>query len=372
VGDSVGGSHISTITLIQALDKELYKPIIVLHELGPLSEFLRNKGMDFVLLPLHAYAGSNPSIFSIIKNALTSKAAILCFCSQHKITLVHGNDLRINLTWSLALFATQIKFVWHQRSIPKSASILWRLVPFIASHVISISKAVGQYFNANKNSCSSVIINPVTIQYCHPFRKNEFRIALLNELSIPDNSIVLCFVGRLVPWKKADIFINAFSKIFEKNKQHSLYGILVGADQGGLRADLEQSAVDLGVRDRLFFLGFKENIDMYIGGSDMLVAPSYPEPFGRTLVEAMLLQTPVVASNGAGHREIIESDINGLLVTPDDIEEFVTAIHTLMFDENCRRRITQNAKEIALKRFSVDAHVAEVEKIYRRVLSKNK
>ena len=123
VGDSLGGSHKSSLILINHLDKKKYNPIIVLHERGLLSSYFEKNKIKYIFFPLKKLAGSDPNpiktIYQILKNFLN----IQKFLKKNKINIVHTNDLRCNLSWSLPskLFANH---VWHQRTI-LSKSFFW-------------------------------------------------------------------------------------------------------------------------------------------------------------------------------------------------------------------------------------------------------
>ena len=138
VGDSLGGSHKSTLLLIEFLETKNIESIVVLHQrYEPLARLLEEKEITFFLLPTSKLAGSDPSITNIVFNVMRNLIPFSFFLLKHRINIVHGNDLRINLSWSLPSFITFRKFVWHQRTV-LSKSMFWSFIRFLSFHCIAI------------------------------------------------------------------------------------------------------------------------------------------------------------------------------------------------------------------------------------------
>ena len=144
VGDSIGGSHISTLTLYSSLVDSNISALIVLHEdNGPLSQYLRNKKISFSVLKSSRLAGETPGKLSIFIGILTNFIRFCRFIKAHEIDIVHGNDLRVNLSWSLPAKAVARGFVWHQRTL-LSTSKFWLLIRYLCDYFVAISDVVMQ------------------------------------------------------------------------------------------------------------------------------------------------------------------------------------------------------------------------------------
>ena len=96
----------------------------------------------------------------------------------------------------------------------------------------------------------------------------------------------------------------------------------------------------------------------------MLVAPAVNEGFGRTLVEAILCGTPVIAADHGGHREIITHAKIGILVPADDAEAFAEAVSRLLNTPSDGCVVADEARSSAAARYSVTAHVEQIQSIY--------
>ena len=123
---------------------------------------------------------------------------------------------------------------------------------------------------------------------------------------------------------------------------------------------------DLTTQCRL--MGPRFPIEPWMMGLDVLVAPAVGEPLGRTLVEAMLCGTPVVAADDGGNREIIRHGETGFLVQPDNPDAFAVAVADLLENPRLANAVAAAAKEEALREFSVEAHVEKVQAVYDAVL----
>src|SRR3546814_3790384 len=100
-------------------------------------------------------------------------------------------------------------------------------------------------------------------------------------------------------------------------------------------------------------MGFRHPSEPWMAACDALLVTAVDEPFGRTLIEAMLLETPVIAANSGGNPEAIEDGENGLIVPPDDPESLADAALALIDDPARAKRIAVPAHVQALSRFEI-------------------
>ena len=142
-----------------------------------------------------------------------------------------------------------------------------------------------------------------------------------------------------------------------------------GQDEEGLVSELHDLALSEGIEKQVYFAGFRNPIERWIRGMDVLMATSEWEGFGRTLVEAMTVGTPVVASRVAGHMEIIDHEHTGLLVSPGDADAFAAAAHRILTEPALAVTLTEAGRACALERYAVERHVQRVTPVYDSLLS---
>jgi glycosyltransferase involved in cell wall biosynthesis len=116
-------------------------------------------------------------------------------------------------------------------------------------------------------------------------------------------------------------------------------------------------------------MGIKTPIEPYIQGSDLLVATAEAEGHGRTLIEAMMLRTPVVATADGGHLEIVQNGVDGWLVPVGDIDAMADAVMAVMQTPVEVEKRLDAAEQKVKQNFTLEAHVASIMKIYEGCLS---
>ena len=117
----------------------------------------------------------------------------------------------------------------------------------------------------------------------------------------------------------------------------------------------------------MFFAGFRHPIEKWISGMDLLMATAERDSFGRTLIEAMTVGTPVIAARAGGHADIIEHGRTGLLVPPNDPDAFAATALRLLADTAFSRKLVEEARACARARYSARSHALRVMSIYDRL-----
>jgi D-inositol-3-phosphate glycosyltransferase len=178
-----------------------------------------------------------------------------------------------------------------------------------------------------------------------------------------DGTPLLLWVGRLQPWKGVDVALRALREIPQA------YLMIVG--DGETRADLERLAQELGLAERVRFLGAlpRERLPSIYAAADLLLATSFAsETFGIGLVEAQACGLPVVASRFGGFPEVIDEGRTGLLVPPRDPTALAAAVRTLLNDPERRRAMADAAPGWAAQ-FSWSAVADRVEAAYHAAVN---
>jgi glycosyltransferase involved in cell wall biosynthesis len=165
-------------------------------------------------------------------------------------------------------------------------------------------------------------------------------------------------VGRLTPWK-------GFKGVIDAIAGEQSWNLTIVGD-GPMRQELESYAKSKGVGERVHFTGLlpREELHWWLKVADVFVLNSTYEGLPHVLVEAMSLETPVVASDIPGNREVVEHDKNGILVSPHDSEELYNAIvSTLGIMEKTKRRV-ESAK-VRADEFSVEQTISGLAQILK-------
>lgn len=137
-----------------------------------------------------------------------------------------------------------------------------------------------------------------------------------------------------------------------------------GPDQAAARAVVRE----LGLGERVLFLGERDALPELLAPADVFVLASSEESFGLSALEAMACGTPVVATRVGGVSEVVDDGVSGLLAAPDDLEGFAARLKELLFDRNRAVAMGAAARVVAETRFARGAVVAQYEALYRRLV----
>jgi glycosyltransferase involved in cell wall biosynthesis len=162
------------------------------------------------------------------------------------------------------------------------------------------------------------------------------------------NRYILC-VAELQEYKAIDVLLHAAVPLLTSDPSLTL----VLAGDGPLRADLESLASRLGVRRQTMFLGTQgaPEIARLLRGCEAMVLPSRMEPFGIALIEAMACKAPVVATKIGGIPEIVEHEMSGILVEPENPEALTAGLRRVLTDHDLRKKIVNNGYSRVQQRF---------------------
>jgi glycosyltransferase involved in cell wall biosynthesis len=176
------------------------------------------------------------------------------------------------------------------------------------------------------------------------------------------NKPLLLYVGRLMPWKGVDVAIRALASIPA--------AALLIAGAGQERENLERLVAELGLQERVYFLGPLDRaaLPRLYSSVDLLLATSFAsETFGIGPVEAQACGLPVVASRWGGFPEVVDDGRTGVIVPPRDSGALAHAINDLLHD-NARRAAMAAAGPAWAAQFAWPAVVDRIEAVYESVL----
>ncbi|MFP5341767.1 MAG: glycosyltransferase [Candidatus Limnocylindria bacterium] len=180
------------------------------------------------------------------------------------------------------------------------------------------------------------------------------------EYGMEPGSQVVGVVARLEPEKGHPTLIEAWPQVLRAVPD--AYLLIVG--EGSRREALEAQARDLRIAHRVIFTGRRDDVPAVTAALDVAVLPSYREAQGLSILEAMALSRPVVASNAGGIPEMIEDGVTGLLVPPHDADALASAITRLLRDHPYADTIGRAGHDMVHDRFCIQLMVNAVQTIY--------
>ncbi|HEY7160935.1 MAG TPA: glycosyltransferase family 4 protein, partial [Acidobacteriota bacterium] len=192
--------------------------------------------------------------------------------------------------------------------------------------------------------------------------------------AVMNHDPVILWMGRLQRWKGAHVFIKAAGIIHKEYPEVQFK--VVGGALFGIEPDYEKELHDLAqsfhLENVLTFTGHQSSVDTFIQSADIVVHSSIrPEPFGLVILEAMNAGKPVIASNEGGPLEIVQHEVTGLLIPPNDPEKLAAAIMNLSADASLRTRMGQAAQERVKKYFNPAKMIRALESLYSELTAEN-
>lgn len=369
VGDTVGGSHISAMALIRGLDRERFEPVVMLHVDGPLGAVLREQNIPYTVCS-EVSVICRDSIGKELSNMVRAAVPVCRLLRRLGVAVVHTNDQRMHLTWGLGARLAGCRFVWHQRTGDDSRrnAVYSRL----AHKVLTISDYCKSIMPRGMRSRAEVLYNPFEVEDA-PRARNLARTRLVAELAPSlagggEEVAIVGFVGNLQDQKRPLVFLEVAQRIAAIHAGPVLFPMF-GEKRPDALARVRDRISALGLEDRVILMGQRVPITPWISGCDVIVAPAINEGFGRVLVEAMMVGTPVVASDHSGHREIIKSGQTGFLAQAENPEDMARYVRKLLSDVGLSAAITGAAHKDVCRRFSAEVHVERMAQIYPDLVS---
>ncbi len=369
-----GGSHLSSLKLAAALaGHDRYRPIVGIHrDGGPLVRLIHELGLEYELLPapeilqpVGAVGTRLHGAGDVARYLASALPRMTGYLRRRGIDLVHTNDGRIHVRWAVAAALARTPLIWHHRSDPDAQGVNL-LAPLLADRIVAVSEfARPRKPIASIESRFRVVRSPFEVP--PPVDAAEARAALVREVGCDPRTRFVGIVGTLVERKRPVDLVEAIAHLKAAAPDLPVMGLAYGTPREGgppLDEAMLRRAAELGVSDRIRLMGFRRPIERHIAALDVLAVPAMNEPFGRTLVEAMLLGTVVVAYRHGGNPEAIEDGRTGYLIDPGRPESFVSPILRLLRHEDERARMAEAAKRHALHAFSGDRHVKEIVSVY--------
>lgn len=201
-----------------------------------------------------------------------------------------------------------------------------------------------------------VIYNGVDIQSFHPRLREVHRAPARAELGIPSGAMTYLFVGG--GFERKGVF--RLLPAFQRGADTRAHLVVVGEDKAEARA--KTLARDLGIGNRVHFLGGRDDVRPWYGAADVFVLPSLYDPFPNAALEAMACGLPVIVTFQCGTAELISEGANGMVCNA--LDEALLADFLARLDPARAREMGVRARETAAQ-FGLEAMVQKLVTLYR-------
>jgi glycosyltransferase involved in cell wall biosynthesis len=239
-------------------------------------------------------------------------------------------------------------------------------------HFIYISRAIAEdcMTQGIPPAKGKVVHNAVDLhEFLQPYDVTSVR----NEFGWSSAEHLVGVVGRLDWWKGHEYFLKAIAQASQQNPH--LRGLIIGQPETSLHnqlyfQELQALTLSLGLKDKVVFTGFREDVPRLMAALDVVVLSSAePEPFGRVVIEGMAAAKPVVATAAGGVLDIITDRIDGLLVPGKDAPALARAILWLLSNKEQAEQMGRAARQRVTEKFTVPYQVGVIQKVYDTILN---
>lgn len=351
-GDLWAGAEVLTFNLLRELQQkqELQIHAIILNP-GRLADELKSKGIN-----VHVINEQNMSFLKLLYH-------VFLILKKHKITIVHSHRYKENLLATLA-------------SIPLPTISKITTIHGVAEAIPNAKNGFNLKSNINffllryffhksicvSNDCMNFLLS-------HKKLKTQSACVIHNGITIPTpidcNSVdqtedfSIGTACRLVPIKNIEFLLDVAVLL----KGAGIKIIIAG--DGPLKTLLEARSLKLGVSDIVQFAGQVDAMEMFYNSIDVYLNTSLHEGIPMSILEAMSLRLPVVATNVGGISEIIEHEKTGFLVTLGDVKSFARYCLLLRNDRKLLHKMANNAKLKISEQFSINSCAEKYVNLYK-------
>ena len=357
---NVGGAEELILGMTRQLPAVGVEPgVVAISRRGPIAEEIARAGVSVHDLPGQP-GPRDPAAF----------ARLVRLLRRERPDVVHTFLLNATLYGRLAAIIARIPVVLAaEQNVYRDKR--WRharfeqLLAAATFRVVACCRTVGDYYARQvgvPRRKIAVVYNAVRFG---PEPTGADRTAARTALGLPGHALVLGTLGRLTEQKGHSVLLRAAADLARRFPQLAL----IVAGEGPLRSRLETEAEQLGIGDRVRFLGLRRDRATLFAAMDAFVLPSRWEGLSLALVEAMGVARPVVATSVGGNPEVVDDGRTGLLVAPNDPTALVGAIETLLADAELARELGAAAAREARARFSIEQHVEQLGALYRQGLT---
>ena len=288
---------------------------------------------------------------------------LLRVLEEKQIDLIHANSLAAGLIGGIAAKLYGIPIVMHKR-YATAYGVLDRICEALLDRVILVSEATRWTFAPHSKQV--LIYNGVELSSLQPSPQTE---TLRADLNLDPDALLIGIVTRITPEKGIHTLIEATAKL---KTSRNIQLLVVGGPYFPKDAEyidsLKARAKNLGIADRVIFTGFLDDTEAILSLLDVvLLASTIPEACPRTIIEAMAVGVPVIATPLGGSKELVTPE-TGILVPAEDADAFAEAITQLTEDAEGRKRMGKACRLRAEHLFCATQNARLTEDLYLDLL----
>jgi len=370
---NVGGPALHATLLTERLDPERYESRLVTGREDPGEGSylaLRGRPVDgLIVVPdLRPGLGGAREVRALIR--------LVGLMARMRPHIVHTHTAKAGALGRLAAFLTRVPVSVHTYHghvfrgyfSPARTRVFLRIERALArrtDRLVAVSETVrAELLDLGVGRPEQFVVVPPGLELGRFLESDRMRGQLRAELGLAPSVPLVGIVARLVPIKAHEVFLRAAARLVRRVPESRF----VVAGDGERRKELEGLAGQLGVGDRVHFLGWRPDLERVYADLDLVALTSRNEGLPVALVEAMAAARPVVAMRVGGVPDLVEDGVTGCLVPPGNAERLADAMQGLLGDPERRQVMGAAARKRVVPTYEAQRLVADTDRLYAAVL----
>lgn len=359
-GVGLAGGQYSLIENLRLLDAGRVMPLVSSPPGSGLESFCRRSGIEHRSLPFATQqigpdGRPHGSSANALLDAVRGVFHITGIGHSEHIDIVHANTFKAAVVASLASILTRRPMVFHSRTVYSHPPI-GGLVARVASRIVAISRTTAEPYTKSFDAKIRIIPSGVDTE--------RFRSAG----KLPEAPLV-GYLARISREKGLIHLVRCAPRLIQQIPDvRFLVGGRPFTEEGAqyLR-EVEAEIGRLGLRERFEWAGFVEDVQAFLERVAVVAVPSEEEGLGRTMLEAMSMERPVVATDCGGPAEVITNGVDGVLVAPGDEFALGNALASVLDDRPRATAIGNAARARVMGHYSSRASTEALMGVYDEI-----
>ena len=354
-----GGVERHLLNLLEKIDYSRFQPYVCcLEKYGDFIEPIEKMGVEVTDLSIE-------KLYSL--HALLGIYRLTSYMRREKIDIVHNFLLKSIVIGTFAAKMARLPVVINSRrdmgwALNRKQLFMLNMTNRYTDKLVAVCETVKDITITREKidrAKIEVIYNGIDLEEFSPERNGEGD-AVRSEFGIAPGDIVVGSITHLTKVKGNEYLIRAAPAILSEFPKTRF--LIVG--DGPLRKDMEALCVKKGIRDRVVFAGQRNNIPEILSAMNIFVCPSISEGFSNSILEAMAMGKPVVATDVGGNKELIRNGENGILVNPGDDKGLSENILTIIRNRDMARQMGQIGRELVVQKYDLNLIVQQLMELY--------
>jgi glycosyltransferase involved in cell wall biosynthesis len=352
----VSGTEQHLLLLLKFLNRDLFEPAVICLSQGPLLDIVAGLKIPIWSLPRKKLldTGVATKIYNIIRH--------------NEFHIIHSHSGVFACAIGRFLAGAKVIETRHGLCIDYDAlnSLSWCTVMSNRCKLMMLHKTLTvceadrsvllQKFNGPADKIQTVL-NGVDLD---AFAKDRAALDIRQDLGIAQHEKIVGTIARFTAQKGLRYLPEAYTRI--KSQLSDTKFVVVG--DGPLRDALKEQIQLSGLNNDVIFTGYRDDAVQLLSGFDIFVLPSLWEGIPYTILEALALRIPVIATDVFGNREVIEHERTGILIPPRDSGSIASSVVHLLKNAKKAKQLAENGFSLVEKKFSAQEMTRKIERIY--------